>query len=357
MSTEIIHSLRKKIDSLDKKILRLLNQRAAIAVKIGKLKKKSKTQTYSPEREKIILKNITKSNSGPLPRSSLVAIYREIMSASLALEKNICVAYLGPQASFSHQAAMRRFGSSIAYAPCDNIDDVFETVQSGNADYGVVPIENLIEGSVTNTLDCLTATGLKVCAEICQPVSHCLMAAGPREGIKRIMSNPYVFGQCRKWLRSEMPGIELVPVPSTTRAAELAAGNRRVAAIASKLAADMYKLKILAKDIQDVRENITRFLVIGKSFGKKTGDDKTSILFSVKHRAGSLHEALGSLRKYKLNMTRIESRPSRLKAWEYLFFADIEGHIEDPGVRKALLDLEKHSQHMTVLGSYPKTME
>lgn len=357
MKTKTLTILRKQIDDLDNKITRLLNQRASIAVEIGKIKNQSQAETYSPAREKIILNNIARTNPGPLPYSSLAAIYREIMSASLALEKNVNAAYLGPQASFSHQAAMRRFGASIGYIPGDTIDEVFEIVQKNDADYGVVPVENLIEGAVVNTLDKLAETDLKICAEIYQPIRHYLMASDPRRRIKRIMSIPIVLGQCRRWLRAEMPNIELVPASSTARAAEIAAKDKHVAAIAGKLAAGVYKLKILSKDIQDISGNITRFLVIGKSFGVKTGDDKTSLLFSVKHRAGSLYQALGSFRKYNLNMTKIESRPSRLKAWEYLFFVDIEGHIEDVKVRKALHDLDKHCQHLAILGSYPKALE
>lgn len=357
MKTFALLALRKKIDKLDGQITRLLNQRAALALVIGKIKQQSRAETYAPDREKAVLDRIARSNRGPLSSSSLAAIYREIMSASLALEKNISVAYLGPPVSFSHQAALKRFGASIAYRPCDTIDEVFETVQKNSADYGVVPVENLIEGAVANTLDRLTDTALKICAEIYLPIAHCLMAAGPRAAIRRILSNPYVFGQCRQWLRKAMPAVELVPVPSTTRAAEMAAKDRRSAAIAGRLAAAVYRLKILADDIQDISDNTTRFLVLGRSFGNKTGADKTSLLFAVKHQAGSLYRALGAFKKYNLNMTRIESRPSRVKAWEYRFFVDLEGHVDDLKVQKALRNLDKHCQQLTILGSYPKAVE
>lgn len=356
MTKKNLPKLRAQIDALDQKIVQFLNERAAAALQIGKIKKQARAETYVPAREKTIMRNIARANRGPLPAAVLASIYREIMSASLALEKNVQVAYLGPAATFSHQAALQRFGSSVAYLPCETIDDVFERVQKKEADYGVVPVENSTEGAVANTLDRLTDTPLKICAELYQPISQCLLAAGPRAGIKRIMSNPNVFGQCRKWLRSEMPLAELIPAPSTTRAAEIAAKDRQTAAIASRLAAQVYRLKILNADIQDVSGNMTRFLVVGRSFGKKTGDDKTSLLFSVKHSAGSLFRALGSFKKYKLNMTKIESRPSRLKAWEYLFFVDIEGHRDDAPVRKAIQDLDKHCLLLTVLGSYPKAI-
>lgn len=357
MTKKNLQKLRAQIDDLDQKIVRLLNQRASLALTIGKVKSRAKTEAYVPSREKAIMNNIAKSSHGPLPSSALASIYREIMSASLALEKNVQVAYLGPPATFSHQAAIRRFGASVGYLPGDTIDDVFDRVQRKDADYGVVPVENSTEGAVVNTLDRLMDTPLKICAEIYQPISHYLLSSGPRNGVKRIMSNPNVFGQCRKWLRSEMPQAEQIPVASTTRAAEMAARDGQTAAIASKLAAELYRLKILNADIQDVSDNMTRFLVVGRSFGGKTGDDKTSILFSVKHHAGSLHQALGSFKRYNLNMTKIESRPSRLKAWEYLFFVDIEGHLADANVRKALRDLDKHCLLLTILGSYPRAIE
>lgn len=357
MTKHALATLRNEIDSLDRKIVRFLNHRAILALKIGKLKDHSKSELYVPSREKTVINNIARTNSGPLPSSALSSIYREIMSASLALEKNISVAYLGPPATFSHQAALRRFGASVGYLPCDTVDDIFEQVQKGSADYGVVPVENSIEGAVANTLDRLPDTPLKICAEIYQPICHYLLASGARNKIRRIMSNPYVFGQCRKWLRAEMPNIDLIPVPSTARAAEIAAKDKQTAAIAGKIAAEAYHLKILHSNIQDVTGNMTRFLVIGRSFGEKTGDDKTSLLFSVQNRAGSLYRALGSLKKHKLNMTKIESRPSRLKAWEYLFFVDIEGHVAEANVRHALHDLEKNCVLLTILGSYPKALE
>ena len=357
MTKKRLNNLRNKIDAFDQQIVRLLNQRASAALTIGKIKNQSQSEAYVPAREKAIMNNIARANRGPLPSSALTAIYREIMSASLALEKNIRVAYMGPQASFSHQAALRRFGKSVSYLACRTIDDVFERVQRKEADYGVVPVENSSEGTIAATLDQLAENEIKICAEIYQPIAHYLLATGPRAGIRRIISNPNVLGQCRKWLRSEMPDVELVAVASTTRAAEMAAKDKHAAAIAGRLAADVYHLNILNADIQDVSGNMTHFLVIGKSFGKKTGDDKTSILFSVKHQAGSLHRALGSLKKYNLNMTKIESRPSRQKAWEYLFFVDVEGHVQDKNVRLAMRDLSKHCILLRILGAYPKALE
>ncbi|MFC1454147.1 prephenate dehydratase [Verrucomicrobiota bacterium] len=357
MTKKRLNKLRDNIDSIDRRIVRLLNNRASAAMQIGKIKTKSRAETFVPAREKTILRNIVRMNHGALPSSALIAIYREIMSASLSLEKMIRVAYMGPPASFSHQATLKRFGKSVSHLACRTIDDVFESLQRKEADYGVVPVENSSEGTIASTLDQLAETEIKICAEIYQPIAHYLLAKGPRSAIKRVITNPSVFGQCRKWLRSELPQAELVTAESTTRAAEMASKDKHVAAIAGRLAADVYHLNILNADIQDVYGNMTRFLVIGNSFGNRTGDDKTSMLFAVKHQAGSLHRALGSLKKYKLNMTKIESRPSRQKAWEYLFFVDIEGHVQDKNVCGAMRDLNKHCLLLTVLGSYPKAID
>lgn len=352
-----LKALRKTIDRLDDRIVQLLNRRAAVALQIGKWKHANANEMYVPAREKTVFSRVRKANRGPLSHAALSAIYREIMSSSLALERPVRVAFLGPPSTFSHQAARARFGGSVAYVACETIGDIFEEVQKGQADYGVVPIENSTEGAVTNALDRFAGTPLKICAEIYLPISHYLMAAGSRPRIRRILSKPEVFGQCRNWLRAEMPGIDLVSVSSTAKAAEIASREKGAAAIASDLAAEMYHLKIVAQDIQDMSGNVTRFLVIGRSYGKATGDDKSSLMFSVKHKAGSLHRALGSFRKYGINMTKIESRPNKLKAWEYFFFVDIEGHVDDPKVRKALQDLESHCVLLTVLGAYPRAPE
>lgn len=352
-----VAELRKKIDALDRRLVGLLNARARMAVQIGQLKQVSAGEVYVPAREKAVLEHVRRANRGPLGKEAIAAIYREIMSSSLALERRIHVAYFGPATTFTHQAARLRFGASVDYVPCETIGDVFENVQKNQADYGVVPIENSTEGAVTHTLDEFVQTPLRICAEIYLPISHQLMAAGPRRGIRRVVSHPQVLAQCRNWLHAKMPGLEIVPATSTARAAELAVHDRSVAAIGSILAAEHYHLRVLAADIQDLSGNMTRFLVMGKSFGHATGDDKTSIFFAVKHKAGALYSALGSLKKYRLNMTKIESRPNKLKAWEYLFFVDIEGHVEEQRVHNALRDLERHCTLMTVLGAYPRAPE
>ena len=354
-----VSELRKQIDAVDDKIIRHLNRRAKLVLQIGKLKKDTSDEVYVPSREKKVLAHVRKVNKGPLSKASIIAIYREIMSGSLALEQSVRVAYLGPPSTFTHEAARSRFGGSVLYVACETISDIFSAVKKNQADYGVVPIENSTEGAVTHTLDEFVGTELKICAEIYLQISHHLLVSGPHKNINRILSNPQVFGQCRNWLRTEMPGVDLVPVSSTARAAEIAAREKGkgTAAIASALAAEMYRVKIIAADIQDMSGNMTRFLVIGKAYGRATGDDKSSIMFAVKHQAGSLYRALGSFKKYGINMTKIESRPSRLKAWEYLFFIDIEGHVENPKIRKALRDLEQHCVLLTILGAYPRSPE
>ena len=349
-----ISELRKRIDVFDEKIVRLLNQRADIVLQIGKSKKNVAGEVYVPAREKKVINNILRKNSGPLSEGALLSIYREIMSCSLAMERDMRVAYLGPSSTFTHQAVRSRFGGSVKTVACETIGDVFAVVQKGQADYGVVPIENSTEGAITYTLDEFVGTPLKICAEIYMRISHHLMGNVSRSEVNRILSNPQVFGQCRNWLHREMPNVELVSVRSTAKAAEMATVEKNSAAIASTLAAEIYDLKVLASDIQDLSNNTTRFFVVGKTYGKATGDDKTSILFSVKHEVGALYRALHVFKQYGLNMTKIESRPSKLKAWEYFFFVDIEGHVEKENVRNALSNLEKHCAFMVVLGSYPK---
>lgn len=349
-----LDDLRKKVDALDKSIVRLLNDRTQIAVKIGKLKKKKGEEIYAPAREKVVLERVASLNAGPLPDASLQAIYREIMSASLTLEHPFKIAYLGPQATFTHEAARARFGTSVDYVSCETITDVFALVQKHAALYGVVPIENSTEGAVTHTLDQFVETPLKICAEIYLPISLHLMAKCDRKRIQRIYSKAEVFGQCRRWLHSHLPGVDTIAVSSTARAAEMAARENDSGALAGALAAELYGLNNLAQNVQDMGGNVTRFLVIGQQFGKPTGEDKTSIFFAVRHKVGALHDALSTLKKHSVNMTKIESRPSRSKAWEYYFFVDLEGHAADPHLQKALEEMAEHCILLTVLGSYPK---
>lgn len=349
-----LDELRKQIDGLDEQIVRLLNERIRVVQAIGESKKESGGEIYVPSRERAVFEKIERLNEGPLPQSSAHAIYREIMSAALALETEMKIAYLGPEATFTHQAARSKFGASVEYVASSTISEVFDRVQSRSADYGVVPIENSTEGAVTHTFDQFATTNLKICAEIYLPISLTLLSHQPREEVRVIYSKQEVFGQCRGWLQRHMPEVELSPVESTTKAVQLAMDTEGAAAIASALAADMYGIEVLASGIQDMQGNTTRFLVIGQNYSAATGEDKTSVVFGVKHAVGALHEALSVFKSDAINLSKIESRPSRNKAWEYYFFVDIEGHASDAAVSKALDELQEHCTLMTVLGSYPR---
>jgi len=345
--------MRRKIDAVDRKLIGLLNLRAKITKEIGRVKISSGESIYSPEREVQVLRKAYGLNKGPLTKDALGSIYREIMSASLAMERMLKIAYMGPEASFSNLAALKRFGSQMDYVACMGIPEVFLEVERGAADYGVVPVENSIEAAVTHTLDILVDSDLKICSQVILGVSHNLLANCPKSKVRRIYSNPQVFGQCRIWLQKNLPNAELVDVSSTTRAAELARKEKGSAAIASLLASKVYDLKVLASGIQDSLKNVTRFLVVGKNVAKPTSCDKTSLLFSVKDRVGALYDTLLPFRKYGVNLTKIESRPSKKKAWEYYFFVDISGHQNDQEIRKALKELEHKCTYLKILGSYP----
>ena len=349
-----LKTLRKKIDSLDTQVLNLLNERAKIILEIGKIKGKTKESVYVPHREKDVYKNLVLKNKGPMSNNSLKSIFREIMSSSLELERPVRIAYLGPEFTFTHLASLKKFGSSVAYVSCETITDVFAEVEKERADYGVVPIENSIEGAVNHTLDMFMDSDLKICSEVYLEISHNLLTNEKNKfRIKKVYSKAEVFGQCRPWLESNLPKVELIEVSSTARAAEISARERGSACIASELAANKYNLKILCRSIEDSTHNVTRFLVIGKTEARPTKDDRTSIMFSVKDRAGALHDMLIPFKKYKINMTKIESRPSKVRAWEYCFFVDLQGHRENAKVKKALEELKKQCMYLKVLGSYP----
>lgn len=349
-----LDDLRNQIDSLDSEIVRLLNARINVVLDIGKAKKKTGAEIYVPSRERAVFDKIKRLNEGPLPAESAHAIYREIMSAALALETDMKIAYLGPEATFTHQAARGKFGVSVDYVPVGTIGAVFDAVQNHSVDYGVVPIENSTEGAVTHTFDQFATTPLKICAEIYLPISLTLLSSQPREEVSLIFSKQEVFGQCRSWLSAHMPQVKLSPVESTTKAVQLALETPGAAAIASVMASDMYGIEVLAENIQDIQGNTTRFLVIAPNYGPATGRDKTSIVFGIKHQVGALYDALAAFKVDHINMTKIESRPSKNKAWEYYFFVDIDGHAEDPIVDRALTALQEHYSLMTILGSYPK---
>jgi chorismate mutase/prephenate dehydratase len=348
-----LQKLRAKIDQIDSQLVSLIEQRTQIALEIGRNKIQNRQGIYSPEREMKVYRNILNQGEGSLPAESLKAIFREIMSAALSVEKGLRVAYLGPKATFTHQASIQKFGSSVEYIPSESISDVFEEVEKGRADYGVVPIENTTEGAVTHTLDMFSDSDIKICSEVLLRIKHCLLSKIPLKNIRKVCSNPQVFGQCRTWLKNHLPHADQVEVSSTSRAAEIASREKGTAAIASQLAAAYYHLKILAQGIEDFKTNITRFLVIGRHVAKRTGQDKTSILFSIKDKVGALYEILLPFKKHHINMTKIESRPSKRKPWEYYFFVDFIGHQDDLNVKKALKILERHCVFLRILGSYP----
>jgi chorismate mutase/prephenate dehydratase len=348
-----LQTLRSRIDAIDRQLVSLLNKRTRLVLGIGKIKQASGEEIYAPEREEAVLRRIAEKNNGPLTEESLRAIYREIMSSALALEKPLIIDYLGPQATYSHMAAVKKFGASLRYEPLPNITDVFTEVAKGQADYGVAPIENSTEGAVTHTYDMFADSDLTICAQIMLPIRHNLMATCSRKQIKKIYSIAQVFAQCRQWLQLNMPHAEQIEVSSSTRAAEIAKSEPNAGALASSLAAELYGLTIHDENIQDSSENVTRFLVIGRKYPPRTGNDKTSIMFAVQDRIGALHNSIASFKKYKINMTKIESRPSKKKAWEYYFFVDFLGHADDPRIKKALAELAKHTVFVKILGSYP----
>ena len=349
-----IKKFRDEIDKIDEEILKLLNKRGIVVCDIAHIKRKENAKFYSPEREKQIISRLISLNSGPFPNDALKIIYKEIFSASLSLEEPLKVAYFGPLATFTHLAALRYFGSSSNFLPAEGIKDVFEAVNSGKADYGVVPVENSTEGIVSYTLDMFMDYELKISGEIVLEITQNLLSkSADRSRIKKIYSHPQPTAQCRRWLEKNLPGIPILESTSTARAAELASREDDAAAIASEVAARIYDLDFVERHIEDFKDNYTRFLVIGRESPKKSGRDKTSIMLSVKDKPGALYETLQPFKKAKINLTKIESRPSKRKAWEYIFFVDMEGHVEDKKVRKAIEGVKEGCLYLKILGSYP----
>lgn len=358
MSDKKLRDLRGGIDVIDMKILSLLNERAQLALEVGKIKKLEGREFYVPSREKEVLERIVSSNEGPFPDNTLKVIFREIMSASLALEQPLKVAFLGPDGTFTHMASLRQFGSAAEFVSKKSIGDVFNDVERGKVDFGVIPVENSNEGMVTHTLDRFVESDSSICGDILLPVSHCLLnRTGRFEDVEKIYSHPQPIAQCRDWLSSYASDIPVMDVASTALAAEMASEDEKVGAIAGEAAASVYGLRIVESKIEDNPNNVTRFLVIGKNLPKKSGRDKTSILFSVKDEPGILYKMLEPLSKHGVNLTKIESRPLKTKAWEYIFFIDMEGHVEDKNVADAIEELRKGSKFLKVLGSYPAMRE
>ena len=349
-----LKDLRQKIDQLDQKIIRLLNDRTQLVLEIGKFKSQEGQAAYAPDRETEIYKKIDDLANGPLPKESLKSIYREVMSAALSLERPLTIAYLGPEATFTHLASISKFGSSVRYLPVATITEVFQEVDQKRVNYGVIPVENSIEGAVSHSLDRFIDSDLKICSEILFEISHHLLSNSPLKEIRKVYSNPQVFGQCRTWLERNLPRVELMDTTSTTQAAQRAQREDGTAAIASKLAATLYDLPILAAGIEDMEHNVTRFLVISRDVAAPSGRDKTSIVVSIKDKVGALFEMLTPIRRHKINMTKIQSRPSKKKASDYYFFIDFEGHVRNPKIKKMLGELEGKARFLKILGSYPR---
>jgi len=346
---------RINIDTIDKEILELLNKRAKEAMSIGEIKKAEGAPLYVPSREKKIFERLTNINSGPFPNDALKAVFREIISASLSLEEVQKVGYLGPEGTFTNLAALKQFGLSAELVPVRTIPEVFDNVERGRMGFGIVPVENSLEGVVNHTLDTFVTSHLKISGEIFLEVTHNLMnRSGDIGDIKHIYSHIQAIGQCRKWLAENCPNIPVQEVESTAKAAEMASRDDSTAAIASEMAVLKYSLRFVERSIEDNSSNYTRFLIIGDFEPLPTGNDKTSIVFAAAHKAGSLYEVLSIFARKNINMTKIESRPSRQKAWEYVFFVDLDGHKDDEPIAEALNELIEHTAFVKVLGSYPK---
>jgi chorismate mutase/prephenate dehydratase len=359
MNEEKLKQIRQRIDELDETIQTLINERAACAKEVAEVKLDvvDKADFYRPEREAEVLRNILARNTGPLSNEEMARLFREIMSACLALEQRMNIAFLGPEGTFTQAAALKHFGHSVATVPLGAIDEVFREVESGNVHYGVVPIENSTEGMVNHTLDMFIGSPLRICGEVELRIHHHLL--GNMEDIsqiKRVYSHQQSLAQCREWLDANLRGIELNVVRSNAEAARLAKMEPDTAAIAGEMAAQIYDLKLLARNIEDEPDNTTRFLVIGRSDTQPSGNDKTSLLLSTKNVPGALYRLLATFSRNDISMTRIESRPSRRGMWDYVFFVDIEGHAQDKKIKDALQELEHEAAMVKILGSYPKAV-
>lgn len=352
-----LHELRRRIDAIDDQLIALISERGRLAAEVGKLKVTSGSPVYAPDREKEVLRRLAAANPGPFPEHVIRAVYREIMSGSLALEKPLRIAFLGPAGSFSHLAATGKFGASVEYEPVATIGAAFSEVERGHADFAVVPAENSSGGSVVDTLDAFLNTTVRVCAEINRIIHHNVLSRFPLDRVQRVYSKPEVFAQCQRWLLETGMFDKTVPTASSSKAAELAASEDGAAAIGSTLAADLYDLPILFAKIEDNPYNVTRFFIVGRESAPRTGDDKTAVMFATPHRAGALVDVLDAFRGAGINLTMITSRPSKKRNWEYYFFVDAEGHMSDAAMQQALESAREHCLHIAVLGSFPRAQE
>jgi chorismate mutase/prephenate dehydratase len=356
---DLFSDLRVAIDSVDDEILGLLNRRAELAAEVAARKQAAGAGFYAPARERAIIDRLQDANPGPFPTGSIRPVFQEVISACLSLEKGVRVSYLGPEATFTHQAVRRHFGASAQTLPCGSIPGVFGEVERGSADFGVVPVENSTEGVVNHTLDSFLDSTLTITAEIQVPIEHCLLArAGTAErDLERVYSHPQALAQCRAWLHSNLPRASLVQSASTAEAARAALADNHGAAIAAELAGRLYGLSVLREKVQDSQDNTTRFLVLGRPGGERPprvagADYKTTVLLAVSDQPGALFQVLGPLSDARINLTKIESRPSRLRAWDYVFFLDLDGHADDPDIAPVLSEMVAKNKLFKVLGSY-----
>jgi chorismate mutase/prephenate dehydratase len=358
-----LQALRKRIDEIDAQLQQLISERGKLALEVAHTKQGAdqgeteQANFYRPEREAQVLRRVIERNQGPLADEDMARLFREIMSICLALEEPMTIAYFGPEGTYTQAAALKHFGHAVTTKPLNAINDVFREVEAGSAHYGVVPVENSTEGVVNHTLDMFMQSSLKICGEVETPVHHNLLSKQEDTAqLSRIYSHQQSLAQCREWLDNNMPGIERVAVSSNGEAARLAAQEEGVAAIAGTIAAELYGLKILQHNIEDQPGNTTRFLVIGREDTPPSGKDKTSLLVSTMNKPGALSRLLQAFSNHDVSMTRIESRPSRVTMWDYVFFIDVEGHVQDATVAAALQELEQASSMLKILGSYPKAV-
>jgi chorismate mutase/prephenate dehydratase len=354
-----LEELRKSIDKLDEQLVDLINQRAKIVEQVGKIKRNDKNAPpiYAPDRERAVLDKIKANNQGPLPDRCLMAIYRELMSGSFYLERPLRIAYLGPKGSFSHSAALLKFGQCVDYEPLSTIADVFKEIERKHCDMGIVPIENSISGGIVETLDALIDSTVIICAEVTIAIHHNLLANCRLEDIEVIYSKPEIFIQCRNWLNVTLPNVATISTASSAEAAQIASKKTNAAAIGSTVAAELYELSTLCENIEDFSNNITRFFVIGREPSRPSGQDKTAIMFSTAHKTGALVDVLQTFQDKGINLTNIESRPSKKRQMEYYFFVNCEGHQSEEGLKAALEEAKGHCLQLSTLGSFPASGE
>jgi len=349
-----LDELRVRIDAIDAQILDLLNERARTVIEVGKIKHSTNAVFYVPEREKAVFEKLVARNKGPLSEAAVRSIYREVISSSRALEKPTTVAFLGPLHTFSQLAAQRIFGATAELHPMPTVNDIFTEVERQRMDYGVVPVESSMGGGVSDTLDRFVQSDLKIVNEVLLHVSQNLLSRFPLDKIKRVYSKDQSFYQCRNWLQANLPLAERIPVSSTAEAARIASTEEGSASIGSVLAAEPYGLDVVGERIEDSPHNYTRFFAIGRQLVGPTGKDKTSLLLSIRNKPGALHDLILPFAEAGIDLTKIESRPSRKKAWDYVFFVDLTGHISDPNVAGTIERISEHCTELKVLGSYPQ---